>query len=151
MTVICLALLLWAQPTTHDREVEVREIAEAVEIAAEMSGEDPWRLAALVVKESGVRVDVVGKLGERGPAQVIPHYVGMSRADVATADGGMLAAVRALQRWRRVEPERYWACFASGNRCEASRAMRRLVKIEAKLRALVAGHDAALWVAGGVV
>lgn len=143
MTAITLALLLWAQPATPEREIEVREIAAAVEVAAEMSGESPWRLAALVAKESGVRVDVVGKLGELGPGQVRHVYVGMSAEDVATADGGMLAVVRALQRWRRVEPDRYWACFASGNRCHAPRAGRRLVRMEARLRAMVAGHEAA--------
>lgn len=142
MRPLLLALMLWAAPTTDARADEVREIAAAIEAAAEISGDSPWRWAALVCRESGVRVDVIGTRGERGPAQVLGRYVGMGDAELATADGGMLGAVRAIAYWRRARPRADpWQCYASGNTCYAPRSVRVLERLERELRALAGGGE----------
>ena len=141
---ITAALMSWANPTTDARAAEVREIAREIPAAAELAGVDPWRLAALVVKESGARLDVVGRLGECGPAQVQGRYLRppMRCTELQTAQGGLYGAARALIQWRQAEPDRYWHCYAAGNHCYAPRAERRLQRLEAELRA-----RAAAWLA----
>lgn len=127
--------MIWAQPATAERAQEVHDIGEAVEVAAEYSGEDPWRLAALVVRESGVRNDRVGKLGECGASQVIGRYVGMSCDELQDPLLGQLGVVRALDSWERDRPkEDAWACFASGNKCYAPKSMAKLNRIANELR-----------------
>lgn len=143
MTRIILALLLWAQPTTSEREREVIAIGEAIEFVAVTHSYDPWRLAALTVKESGVRCDRVGKLGERGPGQVLSKYLKWVTDDeLSTPGGGMYGVVEALDTWKRDRPnEDAWSCYASGSRCSAPRAMRRLRRIEAELKGMVTGYE----------
>ena len=141
MSAIVMAALLWCAPTTLDREIECREIATSVEIAAEYSGHDAWRLLALATKESGLRNDRVGKLGECGSGQVMGWFLDppMTCAELQTSDGGQIGVIRALDQWRRARPEADpWQCYASGRICAAPRAMRRLAKIERELRALIA-------------
>ena len=144
MTPIIIALLIWAQPTTADRELEVIAIGEAIEYVAITHGYDPWRLAALTVRESGVRLDRVGKLGERGPGQVMAKYLpGISNEDLSHPLGGMIGVVEALDSWKRDRPrENPWACFASGNKCRAPRSIRRLRRIEERLRGMAQGYEA---------
>ena len=142
MNKVILALLLWCAPTTDARADECRAIAESVVIAAESSGHDAWRLAALVVRESGVRLDRVGKLGECGPAQVLGRYIGMTCEELQTPDGGIIGATIALRQWELARPDADpWQCYASGNLCEAPRSVRRLDRIANELRALVAQEE----------
>jgi len=145
MTPIIIALLLYLQPATDERRDEIVDVGQAIEAAAELSGFDPFDLAALVVRESRGRVDVVGKRGECGPAQVMGWHLRprMTCDELKTADGGMLGAVRALQQWARAGHEDVWACFASGNICRAARSERRRFRIRAKLRHLAATYYAA--------
>jgi len=137
MTKLIFALLLMTSATTPERANEVRQIGAAIETIAPEYGFDPWDFAAVVVRESRARCDVVGKLGERGPGQVLARYVGMSNAEVATPEGGVRAMAIALDRWRRARPEENaWACYASGNICRAGFSLREMKRIKRQLKSV---------------
>ncbi len=137
MTPVIIALLILVAPTSPERQAEVIAIGEAIEHVADEFGYDKWRLAALTVKESRVRCDVVGDLGERGPGQVMAKYLpGISNKDLSDPFLGVVAVGMALDRWKAEKPEEDpWECYASGNICRARGAMRRLARIEEQLKA----------------
>ena len=157
VSILILALLAWAQPSTLEREAEIVAIGMAVEYHAPRHGRDPWTIAALAVKESGLRNDVVGKLGECGALQVLGKYLRprMSCAELAIPDGGVLGALRALDQWeawadaRGLHDGAVWDCYAAGHRCAKKKtsrpwpATRRLFRKDAELRAIGAGIAAA--------
>lgn len=139
-----IALVLSLMPTTAQRRAEVVEIGRAIE---EQQSYDPWALAALAVKESRARLDVIGKLGECGAFQVMGWHLrpSMSCSELQTARGSVTGAVRALDQWRAWHQENgsalpwyaaeadFWHCYASGQHCYAPDAVRRQKTIRAEL------------------
>lgn len=123
-----VALLPRADP------VDLADISAAIEAT---HGEyDPWTLAALVVRESSGRLDVVGKLGECGPTQVMGWYLRPKRTCAELADPltAIQSTVQMLRYWSERRPrEDPWQCYASGRKCRAARGKRHLMKIRRHL------------------
>lgn len=125
----------------------VATVSAIHELAPEFD-RDPVRVAALAIKETRCRADVVGTRGEVGPLQVMPWYLRprVSVADASTHAGGVRAGLLALERWeahlsanprlsaRRLKvPVTAWHCYASGNHCYAPTAEARLRKVQAMI------------------
>lgn len=142
--IVTAALLLALMPVTTERIEEVTAIGEAIE---EQDAFCPWTLAALAVKESRARLDVIGTRGECGPFQVMGWHLRPSMAceELQTPRGAVVGVVRALNQWRqwRAENEErlawyarrvdYWHCYAAGKHCYAPDATRRLYQIRGEL------------------
>ena len=141
ISAIFLALLLATMPPRGHSFREATHLHDlAVAIVTHHGQEDPWVLAALSVKETRARVHVVGRLGECGAMQVMGWHLRprMTCADLQTAEGSVVGAVRAIGQWRAWAPADVdpWACYAAGYGCldgHGARATRRLFDLRGEL------------------
>ena len=150
---LILALLSLLAPATVEREEEVTAIALALLYHAPRHDRSPWRMAALAMKETGLRPHLVGKLGECGAWQVLGRHLRppVKCSVLQTPDGGLVGALRALDQWeawadaRELPEGAEWDCYASGESCRHKvttrpwPATRRLLRHEATLRAAASG------------
>lgn len=141
---VTIALLLSLMPGTADRRAEVVAIGQAIE---DQDQYDPWSLAALAVKESRARLDVIGKRGECGAFQVMGWFLkpAMTCEELQTPQGSVTGAVRALAQWQAWHEEHssalpwyaaganFWHCYAAGEHCYAPDAIKRQEAIRYEL------------------
>ncbi len=149
---IFAAMLIATQPPaghSYTRVLQVQALADA--IVEHHGAEDPWTLAALAVKETRARVEIVGKLGECGAMQVLGKYLRprMGCADLATPWGSVIGARRAIGQWRAWAPADIdpWHCYAAGMGCtdgHGARATKRLFRWRDRLRASVKAAGAGI-------
>jgi len=148
LELLIAAVLVVVGATTPERIDEVREIVEAANDASISSGYANTRLAALAVKESGARVDVVGHRGECGATQVMGWFLrpAMRCRELQSPQGGYVGTLRALEQWRVytrgkniVRHDIEWDCYAAGQSCvnysRPGMATRRLYRQESRLLA----------------
>jgi len=142
--IVTIALLLLLMPVSAERRAEVVAIGQAIE---DQDQYDHSSLAALAVKESRARLDVVGKRGECGAFQVMGWFLkpAMSCEQLQSPEGSVTGAVRALAQWQAWHEEHgsalplyaaranFWHCYASGQHCYAPDAVRRQQRIRAEL------------------
>jgi soluble lytic murein transglycosylase-like protein len=135
---VCACVALGATDTDVRPEQAVT-VCDAIERHASSAGFDPVEVAAIAFRESRFDHKAVGKRGELGPMQVMPFYATGSRgpftrAELATVDGGIRAGIWALTKWRKAQPGKYKACYASGTICKAYWALKETDRFETFIR-----------------
>lgn len=152
-TILGLAIVLLLGARTEERKEEIFSLAISVESLVPLSPYEPETIAGLFVKESGFRLDRVGKRGECGAGQVMPWFLrGYDRGceHLQTPEGSVEATLLALWQWEtwlldpsfpESRPERLratvWDCYASGQWCYAPDANRRLASTTASVGASI--------------
>ena len=140
-----IAMMVAIAGPAHPRvlaRVEARARVLAPAILAEAGDLDPVLLAAIAFKESSYRLDVVGKRGEIGPAQILPDgmakllCVGMRLRDTRE---NLRCAVAILRRAAQVcgsDPARYLGLYKGHRRCGPSGYAARVLALAARAKNL---------------
>ena len=137
-----------AAPARYVRRAE--RVAPLIEEAVRLEGGDPVVLGAILVKESSLRADVFGKLGEVGLGQLKPNGAAMhfcKDLDIHKPAENVQCAARLLARARDVcgdaaSPLNYASVYNGYRTCRVTGYSRRVVRLLARALAALANVTA---------